>query len=262
MICLPAIALRVTPMARQRFLANAPITEALIDLHVAPRDGLSYEGLSPALDASGFGYYVKGPISLGTFQMRLPGDGTDAEASGASRRIGLRMHSTDERYVAQFRVEGFTLSRLPPYEDWEHLVAETRRVWDVYVQRLQPKRVTRIATRYINNLRLPLEQGASFQRYLNKLVEVPDEAPQAVAAFLQRFQLVDTTTRASANLTLALNEYQSDVPAPVILDIDAFASADLDPGDPEIWQRLDQLRELKNRCFFGTITEQAAELYE
>ncbi len=249
-------------MARQRYLANAPITEALIDLHVTPRDELSFEELSSTLEASGFGYYVKGPITLGTFEMRLPADGTSAEASGESRRIGLRMHSTDERYVAQCRIEGFTLSRLFPYEDWDRLVVESRRLWGVYVERLQPKRVTRIATRYINNLRLPLEQGASFQKYLNKLVDVPDEAPQAVAEFLQRFRLVDATLGANTNLTLALNEYRPDAPAPVLLDIDVFAPADLDPGDPGIWQRLDQLRELKNRCFFGTITEQAAELYE
>jgi len=48
----------------------------------------------------------------------------------------------------------------------------------------------------------------------------------------------------------------------VILDVDAFTSTNLDPTDRELWTTLERLRELKNRSFFGTITERAAELYE
>ncbi len=46
-------------------------------------------------------------------------------------------------------------SRLPPYEDWAKLLIETKRIWTQYVERLAPQRVTRVATRFINNLRLP-----------------------------------------------------------------------------------------------------------
>lgn len=157
---------------------------------------------------------------------------------------------------------GFTLSRLPPYETWTNLVDEARRVWGIYVEHLAPRRVTRVATRFINNLHLPLETGASYQTYLRKLVDVPDEAPQAVEAFFQRFQLVDAASGARVILTLALDGMPADGLAPVILDVDAFTSTNLDPTDRELWTTLERLRELKNRTFFGTITERAAELYE
>jgi uncharacterized protein (TIGR04255 family) len=188
----------------------------------------------------------------------MGGSLTIAEAA----QIGLRLHSQDERYVAQCRLAGFTLSRLPPYENWETLLAETKRVWSVYRERLSPVRVTRVATRFINNLRLPLEPGMSFQTYLQKFVDVPDEVPEAVASFFQRFQLADIPSGAFVNLTLALNETPTSGSVPVILDIDAFTSTVLSPSDEGLWETLEHLRTLMNRSFFGTLTERAVELYE
>lgn len=249
-------------MARQRHLAHAPITEALIDIHVTPCQGLTFDRLKEAIGSQEFGYYVKAPISHGLFGFKLEPDGQRPQTTAQSEQIGLRLHSLDEKYVAQFRLSGFTLSRLPPYEDWGRLVEETRRVWAIYVEALTPVRITRIATRFINNLRLPLEQGSSYQNYLHKLVDVPDEVPQAVASFFQRFELVDVETTARVNLTAALDASPAEGLSPVILDIDAFMVTDLDPPDSRLWGILERLRELKNRTFFGTITEQAAELYQ
>lgn len=249
-------------MARQRHLPHAPITEALIDLQVKARDGLTFAELKGAIENVEFGYYVKNPISEGTFALRLPPDGQLPQTTGTAAAVGLRLHSPDEKYVAQFRLAGFTLSRLPPYEEWGNLVEEARRLWTIYVERLAPTRVTRVATRYINNLQLPLKTGESFQTYIQKLVDVPEETPQAVEAFFQRFRLVDSATGARVILTLALEGMPATGAAPVILDVDAFTGADLNPIDRELWPILEGLRELKNRCFFGTITERAAELYK
>ena len=94
------------------------------------------------------------------------------------------------------------------------------------------------------------------------IVDVPEQAPQAVEAFFQRFQLVDPESGARVILTLALDGISGGDAAPVILDVDAFTGANLNPTDLELWNILERLRELKNRSFFGTITELAAELYE
>ena len=251
-------------MAKQRYLSNAPITEALIDIQVTPRAGLTFADLKDAVDASKFAYYVKSPISEGVFGFTLDLEAQRSETTASSAHVGLRLHSLDEKYVAQCRLAGFTLSRLPPYEDWNKLVNELRRVWAIYAERMAPIRVTRLATRFINNLRLPLQPGESYQKYLNKLVEVPDGAPQAVASFFQRFHLIDVESGAGVNLTLALGTIPSSGVghAPVILDVDAFSGTDLAPDDPRIWETLDRLRALKNRTFFGSITEPAAELYQ
>lgn len=248
-------------MARQRHLERAPITEALIDLRVVPKEGLTFEALREAFEQLE-GYYVKGPIMQGLFEFNVREVGQQPQTSSKTAQVGMRLHSKDEKYVVQCVLGGFTLSRLPPYESWDRLKAETSRVWQIYLSRLSPARVTRIATRFINNLRLPMQSGASFQIFLNKLVDVPDEAPQAVEAFFQQFRLVDAATDARVVLTLTHGGSASDGVVPLILDIEASVSRELTPADQEIWRVLENLRELKNRIFFGTITERAAELYE
>jgi uncharacterized protein (TIGR04255 family) len=247
-------------MAKQRHLSRAPITEALIDIQVAPREGLTFAELKSAVEGAATGYYVKNPISEGMVALQLAPDGLHRAASETAP-VGLRLHSVDEKYVAQFRLSGFTLSRLPLYENWENLVGETRRLWAVYVECLAPKRIVRVATRFINNLRLPLANGVSFQTYFHKLVDVPDEAPQAVEAFFQRFQLIDAPSGARVILTLVLDGVPAGERIPVILDVDAFMATELNPADVQVWTMLERLRELKNRSFFGTITEEAVELY-
>jgi hypothetical protein len=68
-------------MARQRHLPHAPITEALIDIQVTPRDGLTFAGLKSAIDETEFGYYVKTPISEGMFAFKLAPDGYSPRAA-------------------------------------------------------------------------------------------------------------------------------------------------------------------------------------
>lgn len=150
-------------MARYRHLQHAPITEALVDMRVRTRDGLTIERLRQAIVAEEFGYYLKGPIAQGTIAFRLDANGTASQEIADAQQIGVRLHSRDEKYVAQFQLGGFTLSRLAPYEDWSTLVGECKRLWSVYLQALKPAAVIRIATRFINNLRLPMETGASYQ---------------------------------------------------------------------------------------------------
>ena len=202
---------------------TAPIKEALIDVHVEARSSLTVSELERQAKAIDFGYYIKNPISEGLFGFKLTPDGRDSGVESSTSQVGLRLHSTDERYVLQWRLTGFTLSRLQPYEDWPRLRAEAERLWPMYVKSLEPRQVKRIATRYINDLQLPLEDGATFDRFIDTLVDVPEGAPQVVGGFLQRFQLVDGDANARVNLTLAWDGSTRDPRVPVILDIDAFA---------------------------------------
>lgn len=248
-------------MAKQRHLSHAPITEALIDIQVQPREGLTFASLQDTISTMDLGYYVKSPISEGLIGFKLSTDGQQPETTAASAQVGVRLHSHDEKYVAQFRLTGFTLSRLRPYDDWSGLLQETRRAWELYATQLKPVRVIRLATRFINNLQLPMQQGDSYQKYLHKLADVPDEAPQALASFFQRFQLFDVANEASVILTAALDKIPPTGATPVILDVDAFKVTNLVPTDGKLWEILEQLRTLKNRTFFGAITEKAVELY-
>lgn len=251
-------------MAHARHLPNAPITEALIDFRVEAPSGATVETLEGELDRRNtFGYKKIGKIIRGEFGFSInPQEQPPSRVlAGATTTIGVRLHSTDQKYVAQLTVEGFTLSRLQPYESWETLVAEAQRVWQLYLACLQPPQITRAATRFINNLRLPLAPGDPFERFLAVPPTVPLELPQSVTEFLQRLVIYDAQSEATVILTQALAADSPKRPVPVILDIDVFRWSRFPRPGLEAWAYLSKLRDLKNRFFFGCLTEDAIGLY-
>jgi uncharacterized protein (TIGR04255 family) len=250
-------------MAKVRQLAHAPIVEALIDLKVQAAEGTTVESLEKALSSRNFGYSKKGPILRGQFGFVVNAQDVPPTQQILSNAaiIGVRMHSADERYVAQFTTVGFTLSRLEPYESWEALMSEARRIWSEYRACVTPTHIYRVATRFINNLRLPVRVGERFERYLTGLPNMPAEFPQTVSSFLQRFVIHDEASGATAVLTQALEGFPPEPPVSVILDIDVFRESRFAADGNAVWDYLAQLRMLKNRFFFGALTEEAVEFY-
>ncbi len=249
-------------MARIRPLAHAPIIEALVDLRVQAAEGMTVERMDKALESQQFGYHKKGPILRGNFGIEIGPLPVVPQMMGNTAIIGSRLHSSDEKYVAQFTLGGFTLSRVEPYESWDLLMIEAKRIWLIYQACAEPTRVQRTATRYINNLRLPLKAGERFERFLTGLPVMPPDYPQTISSFLQRFVVYDAECGATAVLTQALEQVTEGRPLPVILDIDVFRETKYTANSPDIWNYLDELRALKNRFFFGALTEEAVELYE
>ena len=61
-----------------------------------------------------------------------------------------------EREMIQLRVDGFTFNRLKPYTSWEKIFPRAYRFWKKYLDCVEPVGVTRLATRYINALDVPI----------------------------------------------------------------------------------------------------------
>lgn len=247
-------------MAQARaFLANAPIREAIIDFHVRERGGFDLQELDAIRTRLEPEYVKKGPIVELQTNLSVSEKGGGV-AETRSRELGIRLHSRDEKYVAQVSREGFTFSRLAPYETWEKLVAEAKRLWAVYVEFANPEVVTRVATRFINDLQLPMRPGEHFEEYLATPPQVPTALPQHVLQFLQRIVIHDVNTGLHAIVTQLLHGAWNDR-IPLILDIDVFCQLDLPPASEDAWSCLGKMREFKNRVFFESLTEKAVELY-
>jgi uncharacterized protein (TIGR04255 family) len=245
-------------VAQMRHLSNAPITEAIIDFRVERSEDATVDGLVAELARrNNLGYRKEAPIFRSEFGFSLKGE--EGRATADATTIGVKLRSTDRNYIAQLSVEGFTLSRLTPYESWENLVLEARRLWADYAACLKAPRITRYATRYINNLRLPPTQN--LERFLLLPPNLPPGLPEALSGFLQRFVMRDVPSDATVILTQVLEGAPLDKPLPVVLDIDAFRFGTFPSDEPEVWSELNQLRRLKNGVFFGCLTEEAVALY-
>jgi uncharacterized protein (TIGR04255 family) len=242
-----------------RHLERAPISEALIDIRVRPREGVEL-GAVQELVKSIDGYQSQGPIiTLQTRWMFSEQHGVQEQSE--SREIGIRLQS-DQKYVLQLRTDGLTLSRLEPYETWEKLVTEGKRLWEIYRRSLEPDMVMRVATRYINLLKLPMSQGGQFEEYLTKPPQVPDGLPQAVQGFMQRVALWKPEIDARANVIQLLQD--GPVPAdhvPIVIDIDVYKQVELHP-ESDLWKLLGDLRVFKNEIFFAHLTDRAVGLFE
>ena len=106
--------------------------------------------------------------------------------------------------MAQFRVDGFTFSKMVPYTSWEEVFAEALRLWRVYVQVASPRQVARIAVRYINRMRVP--GGTDPARVLEAPPSVPVPIPQVIRDFLTRVYIEDALRSLSAVIIQALEQ--------------------------------------------------------
>lgn len=244
-------------MARPRkHLSHAPIAEAIIDFRVPRLEQVTADAFSK-LDASiGEQYAKKSPIRL--FQGYFGVDnGRLVDPSQSQIDLGWRYQTEHE--VAQFRVDGFTFSKIEPYTTWEEVFSEALRLWEVYLRVAKPAQVSRLAVRYIN--RMQLTGVADIGRYLEAPPTLPPPIPQLLREFLTRVYVDDNGTGASAVIVQALEKSIDPNMFSILLDIDAFREVPLPPDDPSLQEIFERLRKLKNEIFYASVTEKTVEIY-
>ncbi len=247
-------------MVIPRHLKKVPIKEALIDIRVKLPPEIDHTVFAPIKDKIAREYPKSAEhreeqvhIEIKSGQLVTPGS--------KGRTLGYIARSSDDKQVAQFRINGFTFSRLQPYETWERLRDEARRLWEFYLDEVLPERVTRVAVRYINHMSIPLPIE-DFGDYMTGPPPVPQALPQGVSSFLTRVVIHEPSFDGVAIITQVLEAMVKPNWAPIILDIDAFKVGEFDAKGPDIWETLEQLRLFKNRIFFESITEKTVSLFE
>lgn len=245
-------------MAEPRHLNNAPIVEALIDVRAELPAGSRFENLDAFYGHVQDTYSIREVRTPWAARVQFSNDAptVHTERTGPD---GLILRTADRRRAVQARLDGFSASRLKPYENWAALRAEAERLWLVYRGVVAPTRVTRVTVRYINRIELPLPVGDLEDFFITR-PEIPASVSRTVAGFLMRvvipsdeFGVVGIVTQASEPAT---NESVS-----VLFDIEVFKEHGIDPLSADIWTEIDRLRDFKNRIFFDSVTERALERY-
>lgn len=249
-------------MPEPRHLNNPPIREALIDLQITPP--VSLDAIKQMDNGLKDKAQNRGEMWHASVGIKLNADGTKTTNTERSA-IGYRHDFKDAPYVLQCRTNGFTFSRLAPYENWETMRDVAKELWESYRESTKAQTISRIAVRYINNIELPLPI-ANFAEYLRVPPDLPSEIPQLLTSFVQRFVIVnDSCDDCSAAVTQVLEGGSVAAnKAPIILDIDAFRifRTGLSPSSDELWETLEKLRDFKNRIFFNYLTEKTIGMFE
>lgn len=246
-------------MITKRNLSTAPIKEALIDIHVALPEKVGIERLNSGYLQISDRYPTSKTLHRGEFRIDVEGSSREHMAVASSNNIGYRYISDDRQNIVQFRIDGFTFSQLEYYSSWEDLKQEAVRLWEVYSNSVSPSLIPRIATRYINLLKLP--QDSDIEEYLAAPPKIPDGVDQNLSGFLTRIRIERPSIGAKGIVTQGWDD-KNYKDMTVLLDIEVYIEKEFDPRKGEFWNCFDQLREFKNDIFFNSITEKTVRKYE
>jgi hypothetical protein len=114
---------------------NAPITEALLDIRVKLSEQIDLAQLATIQDLIKDQYPSRHERLFWQSDLQIAqGDLKISPPTGGP--VGYAFTSLDGKQNIQARKDGFSFSRLKPYEDWISLRDEAKRLWQYYIQAL------------------------------------------------------------------------------------------------------------------------------
>ena len=93
---------------------------------------------------------------------------------------------------------------------------------------------------------------------------MPGVISKGVKSFLTRIVVNEPELDITANITQAFEKSLQTAGGMIILDIDVYKEykeMQLSVDDEQVWAMLGELRNIKNRIFFDSITEKTARLF-
>jgi uncharacterized protein (TIGR04255 family) len=248
-------------MIERAHYANAPITEAVIDLRITHAQDFSGEELKTIGKAIADRYPNQEILYRysGEISFQQPEDPARVETT--HQPGGFMFTSENKQQILQARIDGFTFSTLAPYDRWEPFRDEAHRLWDIYRSVVRPEGVTRAAMRYINQFDIvgyaPDPNAVELKDYLNVYPVGPDG--WTFHHFFMQLQM----WQEDLSCWLVVNEAPVRAPdreaALLQLDFDLFREQFEEPwraeDETKLWEFFEQLHTRKNEIFESSITE-------
>jgi uncharacterized protein (TIGR04255 family) len=239
-------------------LPNAPIVEAVIDIRGRAETPWEEAVIQATLRTELPGYNQLD--SQRQFRYNF-GMGPGQEPQHALHDLGwrgLRLQSQDKLHMAQFNRDGFVFSRLYPYASWDQLIDEGMRLWSIHREIARLTEVQRLGLRFINRILLP-PKYVDLEDYLRVPPKAPDGLDLPFRGFFHNETLAVTGYPYAINIVRTIQGPQppDHDRVGIILDNDVFTVEPFAFQQETLERRLAEMRWLKNKAFFGTITEKA-----
>jgi len=253
-----------------RFI-NPPITEAILDITVNFHDDFNHEKLLNFHEniKDSFPNVQKRMALQGDFEFNLenPDEINSQLFSVSNKPEGYIFISHDQKRIIQARLNGFTFSRLKPYESWEIFYGEAYQLWQQYAQITSPTEVVRLALRYVNQIMIPATGAIELKDYVKTLPEISSNLSVVMEGYFMQIVVAHPEyqpSRAIINQTIGQiseNEKGEKV-CPLIFDIDVFQQVNIAPNDDAIKDIFEwNLRSFRDEIFFKSITQKTQELF-
>jgi len=231
-------------------LSKAPIVEAVLDIRVVPSVKWDETSLQNELKQRLPDFPKVEALREARYQL-TPGkpDNPVVEDFGC---VGFKFHSKDNLHIAQFNKGAFVFSRLKPYEDWGQFSREALRLWAIYCELLKPNEVRRIGLRFINRIAIT-QATIELSDYYKYPPESLKELNWPLAGYLHHDVMQVPETSYAVNLIKTVQNVPGEIG--LLLDIDVFMQNRFEYNELRIIECLEEMRWVKNKIFFGSLTE-------
>ncbi len=245
-----------------RHLSRAPIVEALVNFQANATRLWKAEEVSPALTARWPEHSDVQELRPVKIEMTVTPEGQmPPQVFTAAETEGFIFRSQTQPTVHQVRRDGYTFSRLAPYEEWPYLEQGALAGWAEYQAVLQPEPLHAVAVRFINRLEFPVE-GFRLARYFTMAPSCPAGLEWVSDTFMHHtsYAVPGSPCLVRVNFGSAFDLAPSN-PLAFLLDIEVFLKEPLSDSKSDLRKILEEMHALKNRAFFHLLTAEAIERY-
>ena len=253
--------LKIDIMEKFPLLSHAPIVEAVLDIRARAETPWEESAVSARLRKELPDYPVVQSKREIRHDLKIDKEQPAEQSVQDMGWKGLQLQSGDKRHIAQFHRDGFVFSRLQPYQSWKQFRNEALRLWRIHQAAAQPVEIHRLGLRFIN--RILLQKGSCIEDYLQIIPKPPIELELPFAGFFHHETLNVPGYPYAINTIRTMQPPQDSPPeegSGLILDIDVFTTTPpFEAQNVSMEQRIEEMRWLKNRVFYGSITPKALE---
>ena len=244
-------------------LKHPPIVEAILDIECDLPPGTQIATLEDAARTCFRAHYPTYRQLL-IQEPQFEAKPNEQPTLSRMRRVvkALQFYHEDEKQLVQIRPNGFSFNRLAPYTSLDVCLPEIERTWGLYIGLISPVQVRSIRLRYINRILLPPQTGLDdLKDFLTIGPRLPDEKKLSVVSFLHQHSAIEAETNYGVNIVLT-NQPPVEGKLALIFDICVTAA---ESGDPQNWpwilDKIQALRNLKNRIFKESLTKSCLNLF-
>ena len=248
-------------MSETCHLSSAPIVEALVNYQANAARLWKPDEIRPALA-------VRWPEHADIQELRPVQIEVTQTPEGqlppkvTSEMQGFIFRSATQRSAHQARRDGYTFSRLEPYEDWSSLEAGASAGWADYKEVLEPEELHAVAVRFINRVKFPLD-GFKLARYFTTPPVAPPDLGWQFHGFMHEslYGVPDSPCVVKVIMVRAFDG-ASPGSVPFIIDIEVTLKESLAATGRRLDTVLAEMRNLKNKAFFNLLTPEALQTYK
>jgi uncharacterized protein (TIGR04255 family) len=172
--------------------------------------------------------------------------------------VGVLMKTADEKQIVRFERDAFSYSQLAPYPGWDAFIDRALQLWNLRTAESAHNEIARIGLRFINRIAAG-GPNEDLQKVLVAAPVKPDDLPLPYAGFLHRdvFEVPGYDYAVLTTRTIQPMASDATTASGLIIDIDVFTTKPATLTIEELRARLREMRWLKNKTFFGSLTNEA-----